>query len=242
MRFAVAVLLILLLASCAAGVSYYGDVTVYVGSTGVSSVSSTTNHPQLSSQTTNALTSKKGGYWLFNMTLPEGDVFSDYAYEINLPEGASVNYVKASGQWRITSADGRIALHGAGSDGSLSILMQYQIVRENAADPSSMILAAAAFILLIAAGVFAYRLYRGKKPEGASIFQTHEGVLSERQKDILRIIFEAGKPVNQALICEKLDLPKSSVSRNVQTLEKLGLVKKTRVGMSTFLSLAEDKK
>lgn len=241
MRFVAAALLLMLLASCAAGVSYYGDVVVYIDSAGVSSISSTTNHPQLSTQTTSALTSKKGGHWVFNMTLQESDLFSDYVYEINLPEDASVNYVKASGQWRITSAGGRMSLRGTGSNSSFSVLIQYQIAKANAADSTSPILAAAAFILLAAAGAVVYHKRKAKKPADTIVPPSHEGILTERQKDILKIIKEAGKPVNQTLICEKLDLPKSSVSRNVQSLVKLGLVKKTRVGMSTFLSLPEDK-
>jgi uncharacterized membrane protein len=241
MRFAVAALIILLLAQCAAGVSYYGDIVVRIDPQGISSISGRTNHPGLQPQTTSALTSKKGGYWLFNMTLPKDDIFSDYVYEVSLPEGASVNYVKASGQFRITSADGKIAIKGAGSNGSLSILVQYQQSRENKTDETSLVLAAAAFVLLAAAGVVIYRRQKVKEPEDAAVPQSHEGILTERQKDILRLIFEAGKPVNQTLICEKLDLPKSSVSRNIQGLVKLGLIKKTRVGMSTFLSMPEDK-
>jgi uncharacterized membrane protein len=240
MRFAVAVIM-LLLSTSALAESYYGDITVDIDASGASALSGRTNHPLLQSHTTSSLTSKKGGYWLFNLTLPDDDIFSDYVYAVSLPEGASVNYVKASGQFRITSAGGKIAIRGAGNNGSLSILVQYQLTKENKADETSSILAAIAFVLLAASGVVIYYRRREKKPGDSVVPASHEGILSERQKDILRIISEAGKPVNQTLICEKLDLPKSSVSRNIQGLVKMGLVKKTRAGMSTFLSLPEEK-
>ncbi|HHQ45194.1 MAG TPA: MarR family transcriptional regulator, partial [Candidatus Altiarchaeales archaeon] len=60
-------------------------------------------------------------------------------------------------------------------------------------------------------------------------------VLTGRQKDIFQLISDSKEPVNQSVICEKLGLPKSSVSRNIDALVKKGLVEKHPAGMSTLL-------
>ncbi|MFH0863257.1 MAG: MarR family transcriptional regulator, partial [Candidatus Altiarchaeota archaeon] len=67
--------------------------------------------------------------------------------------------------------------------------------------------------------------------------ESDTGILTDRQRDILRVIGEEGRPINQTLVCERLGLPKSSVSRNVDGLERMGLIKKTRNGMSTMLEM-----
>ena len=94
-------LLTLALSINAAAESYYADLAIDLDNTGYASVSGNTNHPLLSIPGTGDWTSKKGSIWLLNITLPEDDIFSDYVYEVDLPVGAEVNYVKTSGSFRI---------------------------------------------------------------------------------------------------------------------------------------------
>jgi uncharacterized membrane protein len=236
-------LAILIFAQCAAGELYYADVVVDVQASGVASVSGLSNHQSLQPHTTDSLTSKKSGFWLFNLTLPPEDNFSDYVYEVRLPQDAEVNYVKSEGRWRIATFGDRISLIGTGSGQSLGVVIQYRITAQPREDYSLPLAAAAAVFVVAAAAYYLPKRRRDKSEEAAAsepesaVPESHAGMLTERQKEILRILSEAGAPVNQTLICERLDLPKSSVSRNISTLAKLGLVEKTRVGMSTFISL-----
>jgi uncharacterized membrane protein len=232
---AYAVFLVCVLFTCLVQAEpYYADVSVEVDESGVSHVSSISNHPLLQERTSDSLTSKRGGYWLFNLTLPEEDVFSDFVYTVNLPEGAEVNYVKTTGQFRIISSEGRISVSGTGSDMRMSVLIQYRLSSLEETEGLWYLLPVALFIIL-ALGIYLRFLKRRSITEEA--YEPFLDVLTERQKSILRMISESDKPINQSLICERLDLPKSSVSRNVNSLVRLGLVEKTRVGMSTFLSL-----
>ncbi len=253
----VALLAVLSLALPTSAVSYYADVSVDLDSSGLATVSGTSNHPLLEPGVRDSLTSKKGGVWLFNLSLPEGDIFSDYVYAVDLPPGASVNYVRAE-SFRISSRDGRIRVSGSGNDRPLSVVIQYRLDGSAAhTDYSGYLAGAVALVLIVLAGLlFVSRKEKkplkvsaeqqakeeppvGLAPLSTPLYSKYEGVLTDRQRDIVRILSESGKPVNQASICERLDLPKSSVSRNIASLEDIGLVEKKRVGMSTFVSLKE---
>ena len=212
---------------------YYADVVFDVESSGRSSVSGRANHPLLEAGVVDSLTSKMGGDWLFNLTLPEGDVFSEYVYAVRLPEDAAVSHVESTGQFRIVTDGGRITVRGVG-EGMVSVVIQYGILERQSGVPVYVYVVAAAALL----GGAGYVLYSRRVSVRPSY---DDGVLTDRQRDILRIVSGEGKAVNQALVCERLGLPKSSVSRNVDGLVRLGLLRKTRTGMSTMLSLPGSK-
>lgn len=244
-----AFLIALSLASSVSGASYYADVSVDLDASGAAAVSGVSNHPLLEPGVRDSLTSKKGGVWLFNLTLPEGDVFSDYVYAVDLPLGASVNYVKAD-SFRISSPEGRIRVSGSGTNRPMSVVIQYRMDGAFGKDYSGYFFAVIVLVLIFSAGVYFFLRKRKHKPapvkpiirevKDNENFSRYEGILTDRQKEILRILSESDKPVNQASICERLDLPKSSVSRNVATLVDLGLAEKRRVGISTFVSLKKE--
>ena len=245
----------LFIVSVSSAETYYADISVDLDSSGMASITGISNHPLLSDGRNDSLTSKKGAVWLFNLTLPPEDIFSDYVYAVSLPQGASVNYVKAD-SFRISSTGGRIIVSGSGSNRPVGIVIQYQMEEVSEPADTSYLYGALAFILFLAAYFTYYVLRKRKslrrKPAAEPIaevkqplipyspnYSKYVGVLTDRQKDILGILQEQGKPVNQTLICERLGLPKSSVSRNIASLADLALVEKKRVGMSTFISLKE---
>jgi uncharacterized membrane protein len=226
--------------------TYYADLSINLGQDGTATISGLTNHPQLESKTTSDLTSKKGSVWTFNLSLPKEDEFSDYVYEIVLPTGAAVNYVKSSGSFRLAGRGDQIIVYGSGENESLSVLIQYQIgATQSKTTPVEYYYIGA--ILLISLGGLIFFFYLGRKKHLSSKekpeFETSpneevdESILSDRQKDILEVLRKAGAPVNQTVICDKLNLPKSSVSRNIDSLEGLGYITKTRNGMSTMIIL-----
>jgi len=239
-------LVVFFVAACpAVAETYYGDVVVSVDASGSSTVSGTANHPMLSPRVTDSFTSKRGSYWLFNLTFPGEDVFSEYVFEVLLPSGASVNYVKSSGQFRIVDEGKRIGVKVSGTDESPSVIVQYQLAdKETDSIPWEYVVLAAVGVAAVAAAFFLYRRRRAAAglvgAEDAAV--AGSDVLSDRQRDILKVITDEGRPVNQTVVCDRLGLPKSSVSRNVDTLVSLGILKKTRVGMSTMLSLNDEKR
>ena len=55
----------------------------------------------------------------------------------------------------------------------------------------------------------------------------------------MELLIEKNKPVTQAEIQKTLKLPKASTSRNINSLELKGLIKKQKAGMTNLIKLAE---
>jgi len=61
--------------------------------------------------------------------------------------------------------------------------------------------------------------------------------LTARQKNIMKFLIEKNHPVIMSKIVKELNLPKSSVSRNISSLELKGLIEKESIGVSTMIRL-----
>ena len=224
-------LLFLLFFSTLAQAQYYADVTFDVLENGDVRIDGTSNHPHLSPGTYSALTSKKDGIWLLNLTLPEEHLFSDYVFEIKLPDRASINYVNTKGQIGMEAVSERMVISGIGQDSRFKLLVQYSIKEEYIEEGGLGVVALLIFVLVLLGTI--YLKTRSKK-------EVLDG-LTERQVAIYDIVKNGGDDVNQTLVCEKLSLAKSSVSRNVETLVKKGYIEKENVGMNTFLKVKKQK-
>jgi len=147
---AVLIILTLCIAMQASAETYYADIEIDIDSSGDATFKGLSNHPLLSEGVKQSYTSKKGSYWLFNLTLPKDAIFSDYVYSVTLPAGATVNYVKAD-SFRIGSSGERIRISGSGSNKEISIVIQYQL---GSAPGSNMLLYAAGLLILVAVAGF----------------------------------------------------------------------------------------
>lgn len=72
----------------------------------------------------------------------------------------------------------------------------------------------------------------------------NESALTERQKQIVRLIDNKGGSSTQAVLEKELSIPKASLSRNLETLSKKGIIKKESKGMSNlvYFPQADEKK
>ena len=104
---------------------FYADITIEVDSSGFVTIDGITNHPDLLVENTEIYTSKKQSYWLLNIT--KDDVFSDFIYDLILPEGSSINYIKSSGFIGIEENKGSLSVKGFGENETFSVLIQYQL-------------------------------------------------------------------------------------------------------------------
>jgi predicted transcriptional regulator len=64
-------------------------------------------------------------------------------------------------------------------------------------------------------------------------------ILTDREKQILDIIKKNNGQITQNKIQQELNLPKSSLSRNLLSLEKKGLIKKASKGLSNVVMLLD---
>lgn len=222
---------------------YYANITIEIDESGFVTIDGLTNHPDLIAKNTEVYTSKKQSYWLLNIT--KEDVFSDYVFEIILPEGASVNYIKSSGFIRIEENLGTLTVKGFGQNESLSIIVQYQIIKgEDIAFFGLEFFIIIIIILLVIVIIFIIMISNNKRKtlENTSdhaldeIKYYHKG-LSDRQKKIIDILIERNRPLTQTEIQKNLDIPKAAVSRNINALELKGLVEREKIGISNLIRL-----
>jgi len=206
--------------------AYYADIQIDVTKEGLVSVEGSTNHPGLNIISSPDYTSKDGKYWVFNLTL--SDVFDSYIYELNLPKGSEVNYFKTPKLSRIKEDEGKITLIGTGNNQHFLVVVQYQI-HPDAKNYAFLIVA----ILLLA---FVFLVLRLKNRVPSKLNYNPES-LTERQNQIINLLKKSKKPLTQAKLEDLTGLPKSSLSRNIDSLVKRGIIVKEKKGISNIIYL-----
>lgn len=232
--------------------TYYADISITVDKAGLTSISGTTNNDNLSVENSPLYTSKKGSYWVFHLN-PQG-IFSNAIYEINLPEGSSVTYMKLPSFSRVENTGSGLTLVGTAQNQLLNLTVQYEIldVSSDSSLPPWWFMVIVG--LLISAGVaFIKKKFSKKKSSSAdnninknnTTFEKKmikfSDSLSDRQKEIISLIkkSESGS-ITQAELEKITGFPKSSLSRNVDSLVRKELIVKKQTGMSNTLSLKDD--
>ncbi|MBN1896137.1 MAG: helix-turn-helix domain-containing protein [Candidatus Aenigmarchaeota archaeon] len=235
MRAILAFSVVAVLAFCAAGAAadssgdYYADLDIDVSNTGHVTISGITNHPELESGTYDIYTSKSGAYWILNITHPE--IFADYVYTLYMPSESTINYIRASGSIAIKKGGDRIMIEGVGNHEEFFIVVQYSTDPPDYSGYLWSLAIPALFAVLIAVR---YRFRKRHTPR-----RYDPMMLSKRQLAIVSALEKNGKPMTQHQLEEALSLPKSSVSRNVATLVKSGILTKHSQGMSNSVWFSE---
>ncbi len=221
---------------------YYADISIIVDASGFVSIDGRTNYPNLTIQNTEMYTSKQQSYWLLNITKQE--VFSDYVYDLTLPKGSSISYMKSSGSIRIEEDIGNLIVRGFGENESLSIIIQYQTEKqENSLFQENIVYFFLLPAIIIVSILLLFLVLRQKTSTGKQIprditepLEDMKG-LNHRQKQIMQILHERNIPLTQTDIHKELQIPKASVSRNIRGLERKGLIEKEQIGMSNLIRL-----
>ncbi len=221
---------------------YYADVTITVDPSGFVTITGVTNYANLTIQNTEQYTSKQQSHWLLNITKPE--IFSEFLYTLSLPKGSSISYIRTSGAIRIEENLGGLLIRGFGENESLSILIQYQIEKQD----ESFLLNNIVYLLLLPAILLValliiYLYFKEKKTIRTPLAtktpspQIELKGLNIRQKQIIHLLQEKNVPMTQTDIQKELQIPKASVSRNIHGLERKGLIEKEQIGMSNLIRL-----
>jgi uncharacterized membrane protein len=223
-------------------VDYYADLTITVDFSGFVSIEGLTNYPNLTIQNTEKYTSKQQSHWLLNITKQE--VFSEFVYDLTLPKGSSITYIKSSGSIRIEETLGNLIVRGFGENESLSVIIQYQTEKRENSLLQENIIYLFLFLAIIIVCIFLLVLFlKEKKNKGIHpTVDTKEPLgdmkgLNHRQKQIMQILHERNTPLTQTDIQKELQIPKASISRNVRGLERKGLIEKEQIGMSNLIRL-----
>lgn len=207
------------------GQEYYADVVIDVQNNGLVSIDGNTNHPMLTAQDTQDLTSKDGKYWIINISTD--DKFSSFIYRLNLPENTELNYLKTPGLSRLEHTPSGLSVIGTGEDTTFFVIAQYSVnYKQENSEISYIVYASIALLAIIA--LISLFFYRKKEPLPK---------LTRRQSTIYKIIEKNKKPITQKEIEIRSGLPKASVSRNIETMYKKRVIKKEVKGISNVISI-----
>ncbi|MBN1923207.1 MAG: hypothetical protein JW791_00420 [Nanoarchaeota archaeon] len=215
-------LLLFLLTPLVFAADYYADVSIVVDNNGLVSISGLTNHPILNTVESSDFTTFGNNYWLLNITLL--DVFSNYVYEITLPEGAVINYINTPDIMSISHDNGNMIITAIGNDEPFKAVVQYSVRQ-------SFNYFQLLWFLVIPLAVIAYFYLKKSKKRAKKIDYF---LLTERQASIMRIV-EKKKKVTQKQLENILNLPKSALSRNIESLIRKDLIVKERKGLTNVI-------
>ena len=219
-----------ILLSISAYSQLYADITFEVKDNGEVEILGNTNYDTFKG-TTNSLTSKQGELWFLNITSP---VFDEYLYEVKLPKYSVINYIKANTQVRIEEKSGSITITATGSKKPIDIKVQYIVNKEERT--ASIIKLISAIVIIIIIGVVGYLIKKNIKHKPKK--ELKRELYTDRQLMILDYLQKQGI-VTQAKLEKDLKLPKSSLSRNIDTLVQKGVIFKEAKGMSNVIGFKE---
>lgn len=237
--------------------NYYADITINVQEDGRVSIGGKTDYTKFENITySHIYTSKQGPNWTFNLTTDE--IFDSYIFELNLPSYAQINYIKAPPGFRITSSHDNIKIVGFGEKKPINLIVQYTLSEPRKTLTKEEIFFLTFSITLIILIIITITLYlklkklnfvktkpktletnnENQEEQGDNIEQKTYDIkkFSPRQQDMINLL-EENKHLTQKQIEEMMKIPKSSVSRNIRTLELKGVIEKDRIGQTNYIHI-----
>jgi uncharacterized membrane protein len=221
----------------------YADIEIDIGKDGLVSITGPTNYPQLKDISNSAAyTSKTGEYWLFNLTVSEQ--FDEYIFVLNLPMNSQVNYIKAPENFRIENNNGRISIVGFAEESDMNIIVQYKIsyIDYLMGKNTIILILSGMLVFMIIFSVTLLLKFNDIKKRRQITKDDHMqkdnpydiSLFTERQQEIIKLL-EKHKKMTQKELEQTMKIPKSSISRNIRTLEIKGIISKERVGHTNYL-------
>jgi uncharacterized membrane protein len=225
---------------------YYADTVFDIASDGSVTISGATNHPELTTQTTQGLTSKKDGIWTITIN-PSGE-FSEYVYAIILPAGAQLIDTNTPNGSRIDAESARIKIIGTGELTTFFASARY-ITRSQPKEENLMFVFVGLLLLvIILIGIWGAGEMKKRKKCEIKTGETktiekakyNKEALTDRQLQIVEYLEKGKGSATQAELQKQFDMPKASLSRNLEGLERKGIITKERKGMTMLVMLKKN--
>lgn len=239
--------------------TYYADIDIYVETDGKVTIIGLTNYePYQNIINSQKFTSKQGEFWMLNLTTNE--TFDTYLFKLYLPQGAIANYIKTTKNIKFDEQDGRTVIIGKDVNKELRLIAQYKI--EDKTQTSQQFISnqmiffiiLGFFLLILLLILVIYfntkiktdnisnnnysnnKIENIKQEESESKPEYDYSILPQRQQDIINILKEENK-ITQKQLENIMQIPKSSISRNLRTLEIKGIILKEQIGQTNYISL-----
>ena len=225
---------------------FYADLEITLDESGFVTIDGITNYPDLIVKDSQMYTFKEQEYWAFDLSIEKS---FDFVYILKLPENSEINSINTSGQFRIKTENDNLIIQCYGEDEPLNIFVQYQIKKSE--QNNFYIIFLIGLIVIVSFIVISFKrlnIFKNfkkknieprviKKAKKVPKLKYNFNGLTARQKNIMKFLIEKNHPVIMSKIVKELNLPKSSVSRNISSLELKGLIEKESVGVSTMIRL-----
>jgi uncharacterized membrane protein len=232
-------LVFLAICSSAYSQTNYADISVRVDERGTAFFSGSTNYLLFKQESEN-FTTKKGPYWVLNITTREP--FSDYFISVEFPKNTEINYIKTSGSFRIAETPS-LRLITSGSKGPVEIIVQYKVGSGSgfSHDPAyiNILAVGIASILIMYFSLQKIRSFH-KKKGGSDRLKIIKHTLTDNQRLILDILLQSRDPLTQKQLQHRAGLAKATLSRNLELLKQKNIITKQSRGMSNVIFLNDD--
>jgi uncharacterized membrane protein len=280
--------------------SYYADLVFDIDREGYVAISGTNNlEENITTLRSSEYTSKEKNIWTFEYSLEP--ILDTFVFEVILPEGATIKYIKTTPDMRIDQSENRLKIIGSGEQRKLNIILQYEL-KDSITNSSYLkeysIIAISAILIVLSIGLFIYKykkeqrtliennntkiqknnveikenkkeiienkkeqekknhnleeeveeleqevkeleqeLNEKTKSKTLTYLEEHFHQLPERQQEIIKILQEKKTPITQKELEKKMDIPKSSISRNLKTLEIKGIIVREKIAQTKYIKL-----
>jgi uncharacterized membrane protein len=239
-------ILCFMVVAAASAESYYADLSLVVDEKGTTTLQGPTNYVPLNISSSEKFTMKKEAYWTFNITT--NSTFSDYVLTLELPAGAEINYMKSSGSLRLLNDNG-LKIIVSGSHIPIVLIVQYELKPAKGNSAFYIIGSIILGLLIILSFVLTYKKLKTPLPLDIAQFQkrpdaikihTIKKTLTESQATILNLLLEAKVPLTQKQLQHRSKLPKATLSRNIDILEKKNILTKQSRGLTNVIFIHDD--
>jgi len=208
--------------------NYYADITVIIDKDGSVDISGPTNYLNLFSIKDNkSFTVKNEKFWTINLTTSEK--FSQYIMNVEFPESTSLNYLEASNVLSIKEEGGKLIVTIIGDSEPIHFMAQYSYEETKSIGSLSFILIALGIIIICS--LIAY--YRKTNISKKINFDN----LTDRQTMIVKELDKNKGKITQKKLEKILNIPKASLSRNIDSLVKKNIILKDKKGLTNILRL-----
>ena len=246
-----AILFFGLAVSCFA-IEYYIDEEIVLDNDGTAYITGTTNLDILASVkaeneqisgSTDELTSKKASYWLFAYKSDAN--ISNYLIKLALPEKVEINHIGSKSQVLITTEKKRQILTFIGENQPLDIKAQYCFKKLQKQEGYGIWLTALEIIMAIFLVFAVFTLIRkkakkhkkSKKELDEEKLNTIKLTLNDSQLKIIEALVEKNGEASQTQLKHLVNLPKSSLSRNLELMAQKSVISKFYSGTSNYIKL-----
>jgi uncharacterized membrane protein len=230
---------------------HYADLDIFVDESGKTTITGFTNYDSLIVTDSHKFTSKNGEMWVFNLSVDEN--FSEFIFNLNLPTGANTNYIKTTPNFRISQGDDdNLKIIGIGEKRKLQILVQYSFEELEESNFEFLGFYFSYIVLgLVVLGIIITVIFKKLKNSHiaeeiiSEVEELEEKIigidysklnLNERQLEIIQIL-KKYEEISQKSLEGELNIPKSSVSRNLQSLSAKKIISIKKSGITNLISL-----